>query len=291
MEISVAAIVPTLNAEYQIGPLLAMLLAQSRKPDEILVVDSSSEDRTVEIAKSFEGVAVLEVKRAEFNHGLTRDLALRNTSSEIVCFFTQDALPAHREVLTELTRPLIENRDIAIATGRQVAKPDARRFEQLVREYNYPAKSEIRSKADIPRLGIKAFFSSDVCAAYRRSTYLELGGFGRTHMSEDMLMAARAIHAGYKVAYCGNAEVIHSHDLTFRQQFGRNAAIGSFLVQRSDELRLADELGTGVSLAKSVLGGLARERRFRESLAFVSDCTARLLGNRYGRGQAQAYRG
>jgi len=50
----VSVIIPTLNAEKFIGNLLKNLIeVQTLKPDEIIVIDSSSQDRTVEIAKSY----------------------------------------------------------------------------------------------------------------------------------------------------------------------------------------------------------------------------------------------
>ena len=44
----ISLIVPTLNAQGEIGPLLDNLLSQTRVPDQIIVVDSASDDGTVE---------------------------------------------------------------------------------------------------------------------------------------------------------------------------------------------------------------------------------------------------
>ena len=50
----VSVIIPTLNAEKFIESLLKNLIEfQTLKSDEIIVIDSSSQDRTVEIAKSY----------------------------------------------------------------------------------------------------------------------------------------------------------------------------------------------------------------------------------------------
>ena len=55
--------------------------------------------------------------------------------------------------------------------------------------------------------GIKTFFCSNVCAAYRREIYEELGGFVRhTIFNEDMIYAAKAVEAGYSVAYAADAQ-------------------------------------------------------------------------------------
>ena len=193
------------------------------------------DDSTVEIASSYSQVRVELIDRKEFDHGLTRDRALKNSAGDIVCFMTQDAFPVSERLVERLVAPILADPSVAISSGRQLPKADARRFEQLVRGFNYPPKSNVRDVSDVTNLGVKAYFASDVCAAYRRRAYLELGGFGRTDMSEDMLMAAKTLNAGWKVAYAADAEVYHSHNLTLRQQYERNRAIGRFL-ERNAEL-------------------------------------------------------
>ena len=272
-----------LNAGEEIGDLLKRLLAQTVVPNEILVVDSASTDNTASIAKEYPGVRVLSIERKDFNHGLTRDMALREATGDIVCFMTQDAVPANDKFVENLIAPILSDGEIAISSGRQLPKADARRFEQLVRAFNYTDVSYVRSKADVSKLGIKTYFATDVCAAYRRSQYLELGGFGKTNMSEDMLMAAKAINAGYKVAYAADAEVYHSHNLTLKEQYRRNYAIGVFLETNKDVVKCESEVGEGSKLVKSVSKSLISEGNIPELFAFGFDCAARLLGNRAGR--------
>lgn len=283
MIVSVSLVIPTLNAETEIGPLIEALLRQGRVPDEIVVVDSSSDDRTVEVASEYRQVRVDVIDRREFDHGLTRDRALRESSGEVVCFMTQDAIPANDRFVENLIRPILEDSSVAISSGRQLPKMDARRFEQLVRTFNYTGQSNVRSLADVPTLGIKAYFATDVCSAYRRSAYIELGGFGQTDISEDMLMAAKAVNAGWKVAYSAEAEVYHSHNLTPREQYERNRAIGRFLERNAGLLSCSSEVGEGGRLAKDVATALLKEGNLTELLAFGIDCAARLAGNRVGR--------
>ncbi|RHJ39276.1 MULTISPECIES: glycosyltransferase family 2 protein [unclassified Collinsella] len=283
MSETVSLIIPTLNAEGEIGALIEALLGQSRVPNEILVVDSSSDDGTVGIASSYREVSVEVIDRRDFDHGLTRDRALRRSSGDIACFMTQDAVPANDAFIENLVAPILSDPSVAVSSGRQLPKADARRFEQLVRAFNYTDESNVRSRDDVPRLGIKAYFATDVCAAYRRSAYLELGGFGSTDMSEDMLMAAKAVKAGWKVAYAADAEVYHSHNLTPRQQYERNFAIGRFLERNADLLSCASEVGEGGRLARDVATALVKEANIPELLAFAVDCAARFAGNRAGR--------
>ena len=278
-----ALIIPTLNAAADIGRLLSTMLAQTLPPSEILVVDSSSEDETVPIASRVPGVRCVVIPRTEFDHGGTRDMALRMTQAEAVVFMTQDALPASPACMERLLAPFADAR-VAAVGGRQIAWPDARAYEQAVRAHNYPAASRVWDAGDIPGLGIRSFLISDVCAAYRREPYLAVGGFDHPlPTNEDMLMAERLLHAGYALAYAGDAAVCHSHNLTWAQEYRRNYAIGRVLKRYEARFEHVRETGDGVALVKAVLLSLAKGGHFIECIRFAFNCSARLLGNRMGR--------
>ncbi len=286
---SLSVIVPTLNAASEIDGLLSVVEKQSLKPREILVVDSSSDDDTASEVAKHPSVELLAIERGDFNHGSTRDMALRRTSGDFVCFLTQDAVPASERYLERLVAPMLADDSVALVSGRQLPKADARRFEQLVRGFNYPDAPSVRGREDLPRCGIKTFFASDVCSCYRREAYLACGGFDAVNTNEDMLMAARFVTAGCKVAYEPSAEVYHSHNLTPREQYARNRAVGRFLEEYTADLMHASEIGEGGKLVKSVSLQLLREGRLGEFFAFGVDCAARLLGNRKGRSEARRY--
>lgn len=285
MTASVSVVIPTLNAEREIGPLLDDLLVQTVAPGEVLVVDPSSDDATRDVVASYadRGVSLEVIARAEFNHGATRHRAFVRTSGEYTLFMTQDAVPSDARYVEKLIEPLEADGSIALVSGRQLPKPDARRFEQLVRAFNYPDEPSVRGAEDLPRYGIKTFFASDVCSAYRRTAYMECGGFAPVNTNEDMLMAARFIAAGHKVAYEPSAAVYHSHNLTPAQQFRRNREVGAFLAAHGDDLMGASEVGEGGRLVRAVASQLLREGRLGEFAAFGFDCAARLAGNRAGR--------
>lgn len=284
---AVSVVIPTLNAGSQIATLLNLISSQTVRPLEILVVDSASDDNTKELVAARSDATLISIARSEFNHGLTRDMALRRSKGDYVCFLTQDAIPQSDSYIEKLIAPLEADSKVALVSGRQLPRDDARRFEELVREFNYPAEPSVKSMDDLVNYGIKTFFASDVCSVYRKSSYLSCGGFGRVNTNEDMLMAAKFIAAGLKVAYEPEAAVYHSHNLTPSQQFNRNKEVGYFLATHSDALMHASEIGEGGKLVKNVSMQLIRERRFGEFICFGIDCCARLAGNRAGRALAK----
>ena len=279
MKISV--IIPAMNAEKDLPGLLKTLSEQTLQAEEIIVTDSESSDRTRQIAEA-EGVRVIPVLRKDFDHGGTRDMALRASSGDVVVFLTQDAVPADNCFLEKLIRPLSEE-GVAVVTGRQLPKGDATPMEKLVREFNYPAESHIRSEADVGKMGIKAFFCSDVCAAYNRGIYLELGGFEHPlKTNEDMFYAAKAIRNGYRVAYAADAQVFHSHNFSLKEQYRRNRIQGYEIERHRFILGDVSQESEGMKLVKYVSGSLLKSGRVFSFIHFGLDCCARLLGSRTG---------
>lgn len=214
---SVSVVIPTLNAGKDIDELLHGLSKQEYPISEIIVVDSSSSDDTVSICKKYEKARIFSISRKDFDHGKTRDMAVKICNADVVVFMTQDAVPADSGLIKNLIHPLSDT-SVAVATARQLPKSDATAMECLIRSFNYPPESCIRTKKDIPTLGIKTFFCSDVCAAYNKKVYLELGGFDYPiKTNEDMFFAAKAIGRGYGIAYQADARVYHSHNFTLKQ--------------------------------------------------------------------------
>ena len=279
---SVSIIIPTLEAGKQIVPLLKSIESQTRKPDEVWVVDSSSTDGTAELARQC-GAKVLSIAREQFDHGGTRDLAFRHTTGDFVLFLTQDVLMEDKRYIECLLAPF-EDMRVAAVSGRQVAREDARLYVKAVQEYRYPKQSRIWSAEESRALGILAFHLSDVCSAYRRTAYEEVGGFQHGLLTnEDMLIAAALLKAGYCLSYCAEAMVRHSHNLTLRQQYRRNWLVGQVLQRYNEELGLAGELGEGMRMVREIAMKLLREGHPLECAAFGADCAARFLGNRAGR--------
>ncbi len=279
----ISVIIPTLNAEKELPGLLSAIKSQKPSPYEIIVIDSGSEDKTKEICRSFNTVRLIEIQRSEFDHGRTRDFGLRSSHGDVVVFLTQDALPIGEEFLLNLVSPLSDGL-VAVSTGRQIPKENASKMEKLVRTFNYPEESHVRSKEDLQNMGIKTFFSSDVCAAYNREIYLSLGGFEYPVLTnEDMFYAAKAINSGYKIAYAANAQVFHSHDYSLREQYIRNYAQGYEIERHRELLGEVSKESEGVKLVKFVSSKLLSHGLFLSFIRFGLDCVARYLGSAMGR--------
>lgn len=278
----VSIIIPTLNAEGYLPPLIHALKTQTHVPEEILIVDSESTDQTCAIAEQ-EQICVHKVKRSAFDHGGTRNLAAGLTTGDYIFFLSQDALPVNEHYIEEMIKSL-EQDQVVMTTARQIARVTAPPIEKLTRRFNYPADSFVRTKADIAGLGIKAYFFSDVCSAYRREFFEEMGGFESPILTnEDMLMASRALGHGYAIGYCAEAKVYHSHKYTLTQQYKRNFDVSVFLQTHKDEIESGSSTGEGIRMVLYIEKELLKKGRIGSMIWCVFDSGAKFLGNRAGK--------
>ena len=279
----VSVIIPTLEAGGALRRLIEALREQTLAPREIIVIDSASTDGTADLARAC-GVRVIGIDREDFDHGGTRNLAASHAVGEVLVFMTQDALPAHPEMLERLVGALLADDRVACAYARQVPRDDAGVLERLTRGYLYPEQPAVKWKSDLERLGIRTFFCSNVCAAYRRDVFEQLGRFPAPALfNEDLFFAAKCIFAGYGVAYAADARVVHSHHYTLGQQFRRYFDNGVSM-RGNDQVYAwsgAGRSGSGMVLA--VMRELVRTRRMRYIPRLLADSAARLAGYELGR--------
>ncbi|MEG0493921.1 MAG: glycosyltransferase family 2 protein [Clostridia bacterium] len=279
---TVSVLIPTMNASPWLCKQLKALHSQTVKIDEIVIIDSQSEDDTCAIASADPLCRLICVQRADFDHGGTRALAASTCSSTYLWFLTQDAIPADASCLEELIRAVSDEK-VACAYGRQIAAEDASRLEQLNRQHNYPSQSFVRSAKDIPSCQIRAFFLSNTCCLYKREPYLRCGGFEQSlPTNEDMLMAANFLHHGYATAYCAQARVQHTHHLSLKQWYQRSFDIGAFTTMFQKQLEGVKAQGAGKQYALFIIKQLLKEGHVLSFFHFGLICVARLLGDRAG---------
>ena len=241
MKRRVGLIVPTLNAGRSWQDWLERADRQSFSPARKLVIDSSSDDDTPDLARAH-GFEVVSIARRDFNHGGTRQMAGDLLDDcDILVYLTQDALLASADALCKLVAAF-DDPNVALAYGRQLPHEDAGPIGAHARLFNYPATEVKKTLADIPRLGIKTAFCSNSFAAYRRSDLLDVGGFASNVIfGEDSHAATRLLLSGKTIHYVAAAAVYHSHDYSLTEDFRRYFDIGVF---HSWESWITDALGT-----------------------------------------------
>jgi len=233
-----------------------------------------------------ENLAVFHVTKEEFDHGATRDAGIMESDADICVCMTHDAMPADKYLLEKLTGALMADDRIGAAYGRQLPEKDCHIIERYTRSFNYPEESRVKTASDLPELGIKTYFCSNVCAAYKRERYVELGGFTKkTIFNEDMIYAAKLIQNGYAVAYAADARVVHSHNYSGVQQFTRNFDLAVSQADHPEVFAGIRSEGEGIKLVKKTAGYLVKQGKIHlvPQLVYLSGCKylGYLVGKRY----------
>lgn len=254
-------IIPTYRPGSSLEELLRRLEQQSCPPDHIIIMNTEKKYWNPRLEEKFSRMQVHHLTKDVFDHGGTRDAGARLSRADVLVFMTQDAMPANNLLLEKLSGAL-EQKGVAVAYARQLPQKDCRLIEQYTRDFNYPSQSRVKFLEDLPRLGIKTYFCSNVCAAYNREIYEKSGGFVKhTIFNEDMIYAAGVVKAGYGVAYEAEAQVIHSHNYTGCQQLHRNFDLGVSQAQHPEIFRGVPAEGEGMRLIKKTISFLLQQKR------------------------------
>ena len=81
----------------------------------------------------------------------------------------------------------------------------------------------------------------------------------RAIFNEDMLYAAKAVEAGYGIAYAAQAKVYHSHNYTYRQQFRRNFDLGVSQADHPEVFAAYPSESEGIRLVKRTVAHLKKK--------------------------------
>ncbi|HEV3321697.1 MAG TPA: glycosyltransferase [Solirubrobacteraceae bacterium] len=270
----VSVVIPVKDGERYLEELLHALAREG--VDEVLVIDSGSRDRSLEIARAA-GVQLLRIEPAEFGHGRTRNLGAERTSGELICFLTQDATPvpgwldAYREAFA------LDQR-VGAAYGPHLPRADtspmiARELSEFFAGFTtggagaHEASGAGAGSAGVGGAGAGGrpvlqragdpTFLSNVNACYARACWEEIR-FREVPYSEDQAFGSDLLAAGGTKVYHPGAAVLHAHDY---------GAI-EFMRRYFDEYRgLRESTGhvepfAPLGAARHVAGAVAADRRW-----------------------------
>ena len=276
---TVDVIIPSYHPGKEFAALIKRLEKQSVPIHRIIVMNTEESMWNKEWEKLSNVMEIHHLAKSEFDHGGTRARAAELSDADVMIFMTQDAMPADRELLAELLKALEQDENIAAAYARQLPNAECSFVERYTRAFNYPDRSVVKTKEDMVQYGIKTFFCSNVCAAYKKDIYQKQGGFvRRTIFNEDMIYAGGLIQAGYGIAYAAEAKVIHSHNYNCMQQFHRNFDLGVSQAEHPEIFEGVPSEGEGMRLVKKTLSHLVRSGKIWLIPGFVLQCAGKYAG-------------
>jgi len=278
---NISIIIPTFNAEKYLPDLLEKLNNQTVS-FELIIIDSSSTDTSVSIAKQYTNNIII-IPQIEFDHGGTRTKAAKVASGEIIVFLTQDALPYDNQSIEKILEPFKDEK-IGAAYGKQLAYEETSLFGKHLREFNYTNTSYIRILDDKEKYGIKTTFLSDSFAAYRRSALEKVNWFkDGLIVGEDNYAGAKILLENYALAYCSGAKVYHSHSYTIIDEFKRYFDIGVFHKRENWILKTFGKAeGEGGKYVKSEFNYLLKYHAYHRIPEFFIRNGMKYLGYKLG---------
>lgn len=198
----VSVVIRAKNEAQYIGETLAAVQGQQYRDFEVIVVDSGSTDRTLDIAEEY-GAKIVTIDPDEFTYGGALNLGIANSQGQLLVSLSAHATPETPNWLGSLVRGF-GSPSVAGVYGRHIPRENVSFFELLGMNL-----SGVTSKE--PRLQTGSARFSNANGAVRRDLW-ELHPFNEELPgAEDIDWARQMQHLGYVVAYEPRAAVYHSH--------------------------------------------------------------------------------
>lgn len=198
------------NEEKHIGRLLEGIAHQTLQPVDIILVDSGSTDRTVDIARRF-GVRVVRIEPHEFTFGRSLNLGIQHASTDFVIIASAHVYPIYPDWLERLLAPF-ENEKIALTYGKQRGNSQSFFSEKQIFFQWYGEQTQLSQSHP---------FCNNANAAIRRALWQQHPYDETLSGLEDVAWAKWALEQGYRIAYVAEAEIVHVHQETPRAVFNR----------------------------------------------------------------------
>ena len=201
----ISIIIRTKDEEGHIGNVLKSISEQDTEhPYEIIVVDSGSTDKTLEIVEKH-GAKIMRIPAAGFSYGHSLNYGIQQSSGEIICCLSAHCIPNDSKWLYELIKPLLDGK--AHATyGRQIPLRGVNPFEEVFLQKHFP---EVENRSG------RVSFSNANCAFIRRM-WDEVKFDERIPSWEDYLWYLLTKDT-FLFHYVPNARVTHTHPFVIKR--------------------------------------------------------------------------
>lgn len=280
---NITIICPLYNGEKYIEKLHKSLLKQETDTEdniEIYYALTESSDGTEKYLIS-NNINYKKIRKEEFSHSLTREKMAYEFGKDIIVFISQDIEVRNNIWLKNLIKP-IKNREAEASFSKQISK--YQNIEKYTREYNYKEESRVVSKEHIEELGLYTFFYSDASSAISGEVYKKLKAYDgkRLLINEDMYLANKIIEAGYRIKYCADSEIYHSHKFKVSELFKRYFDTGVFFSENVQFKKYSGN-SNGIAMVKYIVKRTIEEKNYKCLMSIVPDFGARFIGSNLGK--------
>lgn len=173
---------------------------------EIILVDSGSTDRTLEIADEF-GCRIVHIRKADFTFGRSLNYGCKAAAGDYLVFISAHCIPASDHWLINLITPLREGK-VKYSYGKQIGHAVSRFSEHQIFSQYFP---------DVSRIPQEGFFANNANSALLKSVWEQYEFDEAVTGLEDMVLAKEITKNGGEIGYVADASVIHIHEESFQQ--------------------------------------------------------------------------
>jgi len=206
----VSIIIRSYNEEEHIGRLLEGIFEQSIKNIEVIIIDSGSTDKTLNVAKTFP-VIVHQIKPSEFSFGRALNFGCQAASGEFLALASAHVYPVYKDWLEKLLSPL-DDPKVGIVYGKQRGCETTKYSEHQIFAKWFPDESNFSQEHP---------FCNNANAAIRSKLWKRIPYDETLTGLEDIDWANRVLKLAYKIVYSAEPEVIHVHNETTAKIFNR----------------------------------------------------------------------
>jgi glycosyltransferase involved in cell wall biosynthesis len=201
-KIITSIVIRTHNHEKLLERLLKKIKSQKKFKDyEIVLVDSSSKDNTLNLAKKY-GCRIINIAPKDFSHAYTFNLGAKKAKGEIIFYVSVDVIPKNNLWAHNLIKHF-KNKKIGGVFSRQIPIPNFNTIEEFKMKKMFPEK-------EIPVVPF-----SNASGALRKSIWKKIKYDEKIPFQyiggEDQQLIIEGKKRGYKFIYEPTSIVYHSH--------------------------------------------------------------------------------
>lgn len=228
--IDISVVIPVKNGHRYLDALLKAVFSQKINAKfEVIIIDSGSTDKTVDIIKRYP-VRFYQIDEKEFNHGLTRNFGISKSLGKYVILMTQDAVPYDNRWMENLVNNLEHDQQVGGVYSMQIPHNDAHlltrmRVNRFFTASKVKRESQINIMEDYHRLSPQEkylFCNFDNVSSCIRKTVWKKIPFPKTDFGEDIEWSKEVLERGYKIVYEPDSKIYHSHDFSIYEWYKRN---------------------------------------------------------------------